>query len=262
MLKLYEISDDEWVFEDNLIDLSADEQLDNAMDHYHSGMLDTAEKLLREILEKNHHHIDTYHHLSLVYEKSELDFEAYLCCREAVRIGLAAMPENFSWKASKLEWSHLSNRPFLRAYHNLGLWLEKRNETSEAIVVYGNILSVCPNDNIGVRYMLPKLWLESGDLLSIIRLSKLYAGDYSPELMYAYPLALILIGEAEKAKALLDEAKTAFPLVAKELKKKRHPKPKLRIEGAITMGGKDQAYEYWKQYGKYWENSEEAMRAI
>ncbi len=128
---------------------------------------------IQEIISKNPYHIDAYHHLSMIYEENELNFEAYLCCREAVRIGLSAIPEDFSWASSILQWSHLDNRPFLRAYHNLGLWLEKRKEVDEAIIVYGNMLSVCPNDNIGVRYILPKLWIEAGNLLSIEALAKL-----------------------------------------------------------------------------------------
>ncbi len=262
MLKLNNIGDDKWVFEDNLVDLSLHEQLDDAINFWHSGMPDKAERRIKEILTKNPYHIDAYHHLSMIYEESDFDLEAYLCCREAVRIGLSAIPEDFSWLSSKLEWEHFDNRPFLRAYHNLGLWLEKRNEINEAIVIYGNMLSICPNDNIGVRYILPKLWLESGDLLSIVRLFKEYADDYSPEMMYSYPLALILLGETKKAIAPLNDAKSAFPLVAKELKKKRHPKPKSIIEGVMTLGGADQAYVYWKQYGKYWANSEQAMSLL
>jgi tetratricopeptide (TPR) repeat protein len=259
MVKLHNIGDDEWVFEDALVDISVHDKLDEAMDLWHSGMPSEAEDLIKTIISRSPYHIDAYHHLSMIYEEVGLDFEAYLCCREAVRIGLSAMPEAFSWVSSKLEWGHIDNRPFLRAYHNLGLWLEKRNEIDQAIVVYGNMLSACPNDNIGVRYILPKLWMETGDLLSIVRLQKEYPDDYSPEFMYTYPLALIMLGEIEKAKTLLEDAKSAFPLVAKELKKKRHSRPKSSFAGGITVGGADQAYEYWKQYGKYWSDSEQAM---
>lgn len=262
MIKLQNIGDDEWVFEDSLIDLSVHERLDDAIDLWHSGKPDKAESLIKDIIEQNPYHIDAYHHASMIYEESGLDFEAYLCCREAVRIGLSAIPEEFSWASSKMEWSYIDNRPFLRAYHNLGLWLEKRNEIKEAINVYSNMLSVCPIDNIGVRYILPKLWIETGDLLSIVRLNKEYPNDYSPEFMYTYPLALIMLGEIEKAKTLLDDAKSAFPLVAKELKKKRHPKPKSSFSGGITVGGADQAYGYWKQYGKFWSNSEQALSLL
>lgn len=123
-------------------------------------------------------------------------------------------------------------------------------------------MSVCPNDNLGVRYILPKLWLDKGDVLSVIRHCKKHEEDYSPEIIYTYPLALILSGESGKAELLLAEAKTKFPLVAKELIKKRHSKPKSSVYGGITVGGPDQAYEYWKQYGKYWSKSAQAMELI
>jgi len=262
MIKLVSFHDDEWAFDDELIDLSVHEELDKAIDCWHSGEPESAEKKLKAIILKNPWHIDAYHHLSMIYEENQMDFEAYLCCREAVRIGLTVIPDVFTWKSSQLIWGHLGNRPFLRAYHNLGLWLEKRKEIDEAITVFSNILSAGPNDNLGVRYILPKLWLEKGDLLSIIRHCKKLTDDYSPEIMYTYPLALVLSGEVEKAKPLLIEAKSQLPLVAKELTKKRHPKPKSNIYGGVTVGGADQAYEYWKEYGGFWSNSTQAMELM
>ena len=264
MIKLIrnDFDENEWEFADDLIDLSIHEELDQAIDLWHEGKRGSAESILKQIISKNPYHIDAYHHLSMIWEELELDFEAYLCCREAVRIGLSVMPDAFSWKSSKLQWIYLDNRPFLRAYHTLGLWLEKRQEFDEAITVYKNMLSVSPSDNVGVRYLLPKLFLEKGDLFSVIRLCKEHDDDCSPDIMYTHPLALILSGEVEKAKPLLAEAKSSFPLVMKELKKKRHSRPKNSFPGGVTVGGADQAFEYWIQYGKFWSNSKKAMELI
>lgn len=264
MIKLIRVAvdEDEWEFADDLINISTNQELDEAIDRWHEGNPGFAESILKNIISKNPYHIDAYHHLSLIWEELELDLEAYICCREAVRIGLSVIPNEFSWKSSKLHWMYLDNRPFLRAYHTLGLWLEKRQEIDEAITVYKNMLSISPGDNVGIRYLLPKLFLDNGDLFSVIRLCKKYPDDYSPEIMYTYPLALILSGEIEKSKHLLAEAISAFPLVVKELKKKRHPKPKTSYPGTITCGGADQAYEYWRQYGKFWSSSNKAMELI
>ena len=149
MIKLHNIGDDEWVFEDSLVDFSVHERLDDAIDLWHSGKPDKAESLIKDIIEKNPYHIDAYHHASMIYEENGLDFEAYLCCREGVRIGLSAVPEEFSWATSKMEWGHLENRPFLRAYHNLGLWLEKRNEVNEIMPV--QLLQIEEGEMIGER---------------------------------------------------------------------------------------------------------------
>ena len=262
MIKLEKYEDGEWGFNDSLIEPSVHEELDQAIDCWYSGKPESAVKKLKAIISKNPCHIDAYHHLSMIYEESEMDFEAYLCCGEAVRIGLSVIPDEFSWKTSHLIWGFLGNRPFLRAYHNLGLWLERRKEIDEAINVLSNILSVGPNDNLGVRYILPKLWLKKGDVLSVIRHCKSLADDCSPEIMYTYPLALILSEEVEKARPLLMEAKSQFPLVAKELTKKRHPKPKSNIDGSVMVGGADQAYVYWEEYGEYWSGSKLAMELI
>lgn len=257
-----DLDDNEWEFADNLIDFSVHETLDQAIELWHQGKCDAAEVILKKIISNNPYHIDAYHHLSLIKEELGLDFEAYLCCREAVRIGMSVLPEQFSWKSSKLPWLTLDNRPFLRAYHTLGLWLEKRQEIEEAISVFKNMLSVCPGDNIGVRYLLPKLYLQKGDLLAVIRFCREHHDDYSPDLMYTHPLALVLSGEDEKATPLLAEAISSFPLVLKELKKKRHTRPKSSYPGTITVGGADQAFEYWEQYGKFWSSSKKAMELL
>jgi tetratricopeptide (TPR) repeat protein len=259
MITFENIYDDEWCFNDELINFSTHEELEQAIDYWHSGNLELAEKQLKSIISNNPYHIDAYHHLSIIYEENSMELEAYLYCREATRIGLSIIPKEFSWKTSGLNWGHLDNRPFLRAYHNLGLWLERRKEIDQAIEIFANILSVCPNDNLGVRYILPKLWLCMGDLLSVIRHCKNHSDDCSPELMYTYPLALVLIGEVEKARPLLIKAKSQFPLVTKELIKKRHTRTKSAVYGCITIGGADQAYEYWSEYGAYWSNSPQAM---
>lgn len=262
MITFENIYDDEWCFNDDLINFSTHEELDQAIDYWHSGTPKLAEKRLKSIILNNPYHIDAYHHLSMIYEESSMEIEAYLYCREATRIGLSVIPNVFSWKTSKLNWGHIDNRPFLRTYHNLGLWLERRKEIDQAIEIFSHILSVCPNDNLGVRYILPKLWISMGDLLSVIRHCNNYQDDYFPALMYTHPLALVLTGEIEKAKPLLIEAKSQFPLVAKELTKKRHLRVKPVISGSITMGGADQAYDYWNEYGAYWSNSPQAMMLL
>ena len=61
---------------------------------------------------------------------------------------------------------------------------------------------------------------------------------------------------------MLENCVVELPLVGKEILKKRHPKPKSYTEGYITLGGPDQAYEYWRYFGKYWSASESAMNLL
>ncbi len=261
-MEIIEIGENNWVFSDSTLSQTQYEMLDNAIESWHEGSYDLAETLLKELVIQSPSNIDAFHHLSLLFDETSRELEAYLCCQEAVRIGLSAFTNKFSWKKSVLEWGSLDNRPFMRAYHNLGLWHQRRNEIDLAISVFSNLLSVCPNDNLGIRYLLPKLWFIKGDVLSVIRHCKKFDDDISPEIIYNYPLAFILSGELSKAEKLLLEAKQQLPLVVKELIKKRHPKPKTSMAGYITLGGADQAYSYWQEYGNYWKDSKRAMKLL
>ena len=51
---------------------------------------------------------------------------AYAFCQAAVSIGLHAIPPDFHWDRSRMEWGHLENRPFMRAYHNLAIHRTKQ----------------------------------------------------------------------------------------------------------------------------------------
>lgn len=263
MLDLIQVdNDNSWEFHDTKIDSTSYDELDSATEHWHQGNADLSETILRKIISKNNNNIDALHHLSLVYYDTGREFEAYLCCRESVRVGLAVLPEEFIWGESKLEWHSLSNRPFLRAYHNLGLWLQTRKEIKPAIKVFTNILKVSPNDNIGVRYLLPQLLLENDDLSALLELCEEYSDDTGPELLYTYPLALLALGEYDKAKTAINEAKEQLPLVAVELLKSKHKKPKSEMPGYITHGGAEQAYGYWKNYGHFWKQSKTAKELL
>jgi tetratricopeptide (TPR) repeat protein len=261
-MKLVDAGDDNWIFHDDGPRILADVAFDEAMQCWYDREYDLCESLFKSVLTEDPYHIDALHHLSLLFDETSREFEAFLCCKEAARLGLDAIPEEFSWKHSQLEWFFHENRPFLRAYYNLGLWHHRRDERDKAIAVFSRLLAVCSNDNLGVRYLLPQLWLEKGDILSVIRLCKQYEDDCGPEIMYTYALAYILSGETTKARLLLKKAKTELPLVAKELKKKRHTKPKSFVDENVMHGGADQAYVYWLAYGKFWINSEQGMALL
>ncbi|MET0116436.1 MAG: hypothetical protein ABW090_03325 [Sedimenticola sp.] len=261
-MKLLEFSKNCWIFSDENTSAGDEDVLNAAIGFWQEGNIELAENLLRGLITERPNYIDAIHHLSLICSETGREYESYLCCREAVRIGFEVIPKEFDWKKSKLEWSALSNRPFMRAYHSLGLWHIVRKEIQQAIHVFNNLLLASPNDNLGVRYLLPKLWIEKGDYLSVVRHYKTFSDDVAPEILYSYPLVLALSNEEAKAKAAFSLAEKELPLVAKELRKKRHPKPKSFAEGYISHGGADQAYYYWKEYGDYWKSSKLATKII
>ena len=262
-MKLEEIERNSWIFRNTAITSDINEKFCQAMDTYDAGHLEHAEILLLTILAECPNHIDSIHHLSLIYGEQGREIEAYVFCQAAVSIGLQAIPGQFEWSNSKLKWSWHENRPFMRAYDNLGLWHLNKCRYDDAIEIFERLLSINPTDNQGIRYLLPICWFEKGELSKTVVHCRRYADDIAPEILYSEALALVRIGRYRDARSALQKCVTKLPLVGKELLKKKHPKPKNRSpSGYVTHGGADQAYAYWKCFGKYWLDSESAMELL
>jgi len=72
-------------------------------------------------------------------------------------------------------------------------------------------------------------------------------------------LAFYRLGEMNDAEKELRIAKRDMPLVAKELTKKRHTRPDDWNEQYVSLGGEDQAYAYWQDFGKLWKKADGAL---
>lgn len=260
--KLTHVGDDCWVFSSDEHPESVEDAFDAALEDWHSGKALQAEKKLSAILAKSPNHIDALHHLSLMYQETGRKVEAHVFNMAAVAAGLMAIPNEFTWGKSKIEWGFHANRPFLRAYHTLGLWYLENGKYSDAISSFTRMLSANPNDNIGVRYLLPECWFALNEPEKVIAHCVQHEDDASPDIQYSHALALVLLKKTGTAKEALESAIASLPLVAKELLKKTHRKPASSFPGTITWGGADQAYEYWHRYGKYWAGSEKAMQLL
>ena len=262
-MKLVEMEKNNWVFEeDATFTIEVFERFDQALDSWAKGHDEVAEKMLHAVVAECPHHIDALHHLSLIYRAQGRETEAYICCQAAVGIGLHALPQKFSWRTARLEWPWLENRPFLRAYHSLGMWHLHNDRHDAAIEIFRRLLSVNPNDNQGVRYLLPHCWFEKNELSKILTLCRKYRDDSAPELLYSEALALVRLGRNEEARTALERCVAELPLVGRELLKKRHPRPKSVLEGYISPGGADQAYYYWQSFGKHWSETESALELL
>jgi tetratricopeptide (TPR) repeat protein len=134
------------------------EDFEEALETLRSGHYETAARLLRAFIKRFPYHIDSYHHLGIIEADLGHGGRALKYFEMGYRIGLRSIPENF---AGRLPWIHLENRPFLRAAHGYGLGLEQERRHLEAVDVYEQVLSFNPNDNQGIRYLLPSLYLKA-----------------------------------------------------------------------------------------------------
>jgi hypothetical protein len=75
-------------------------------------------------------------------------------------------------------------------------------------------------------------------------------------------LALYQLGRKVEAERALREAVAFLPLVAEEIVKRSHTRPKDLQPGFVTHGGADQAYFYWTDQGKHWKNTPGAVEFV
>jgi tetratricopeptide (TPR) repeat protein len=210
------------------------------------------ERQLRELLQEAPNFIDVYHHLAMLLDERGKGQEAQLLWQQAVNIGMQCFIEQFSAAGNKLEWGWLENRSFLRAYHSHGLQHMENGNTEMALAIFRTIMSLNPGDNQGVRALVVDCCLKLKMYKDALAVCENSQGDHMAETVYGRILALFALKRMTSAEKALRQALTVLPLVAEELAKARHTRPRNMHEGHYTVGGADQAWYYWREAGEYW----------
>ena len=259
---LENIGNKEWRFVE--IPYETEMKFNDLLDARDLGSVTPAEmeRQLRELLHEAPNFIDVYHHLAMLLDQCGKSQEAQLLWQQAVNIGMQCFIGQFSSAGNKLEWGWLENRPFLRSYHSLGLQYMESGNTEMALSVFKTILSLNPGDNQGVRALVVDCCLKLKMYKDVLTVCKDSQDDHMAETIYGRVLALIALKQMPKADKAFRQAVAALPLVAAEIVKARHPRPRNMDEGQYTVGGADQAWYYWKEAGKYWEEVPGAIEFV
>ena len=259
IMELIPFDDNEWTFHTPRLNLEAHDRFDEAIEQFWSGNLKESERLFRLLIHEYSEFIDGYHHLAIILEETGRKQEAFQIWQKAVQITIDCFISNFCDDGKKLPWWLIDNRPFLRAYHGLGLMHLKLGEIQKALSIFSNILRMNPNDNQGVRALAIDCYFNLNYPLKVLDVCHDYHDDTNESVMYGKVLALFQIDKKDEAGEALRDAVNTLPLIAKEIIKKNHIKPKDLGSDYITLGGKDQAYYYWIIQGKYWRKTPGAI---
>jgi len=106
------------------------------------------------------------------------------------------------------------------------------------------LLAWNPNDKQCIRSLAVDCYFRLGQPQGALEICERFPEDGMEGVLYGRPLALVQLGEVERARGALTEAVEYLPLVARELVKTRHRPPKNMRSNRITLGGDDQAYLY------------------
>jgi tetratricopeptide (TPR) repeat protein len=252
----------EWMFEYPRLTWEVMDEFYEALEFWRAGDYAVAEDGYRNLIRDYPEFIDVHHHLALVLSVTDRDDEAFEMWSELVQMVLRLLPDEFEMGRDRLSWIILENRPFLRAYHSLGLEYLDRGHIPKALDVFNNILAMNPGDNQGVRALVIDCCFHLRDPRGVMTVCDRFPEDLMEHVLYGRALALIQLGRADEAKASLRQAIERFPLVGKELVKARHRKPKNLRADIVTLGGADQAYFYWLDQGGHWKRTPGALELV
>lgn len=135
---------------------------------------------------------------------------------------------------------------------SLALWEDLRpGARDEAIDVANKALRMCPNDNIGFRFLLPEWCAKQNRWAEGAKLVSHYVEEYRTETKMWAALYAYHNGDMESAQTLVVEARKLNSHMIGQLLLKHPPKP-LRSE-YVAVGSIDeakshaaQAYDLWK----------------
>ena len=250
--KIKSVDDHEWMFVEPLELDPVYEDFDRGCELLEQGSVSQAEKLFRNVINKAPLHIDALHHLAIILDRTGKSKEARQLWNEGVKIGRSAFPKKFE-SGDHLDWGWLENRPFLRCLHGLATATLSDGDIVKATNFFEGLISFNPNDNQGVRELLMFVYFEQNNLEKAIELCKRYPNDFLAGLCYGYPLILFKMGKKDQATKALIKTFKKSPKIGKELIKKSHKKPQSDMPGYISVGGWNEAYDYWERFGHFWD---------
>jgi len=255
-LSLKQVGKGKWIFLYPSVYDKAEDYFIEGLEEMDSGNIKKAVAKFKQSLSIFPQHIDALHHLSILTENMN---EARRLNETAVEIGLSVFPKKFDMKNDKLEWGWLENRPFLRVYESKALFTLETNQ-DEALKYFLQLLIWNPNDNQGVREIVADIYVKEGRWANMLSLAKKYPSDITPSVGYGEALAYFKQGNIGKATKKLRSCIKYTPLCAKILFQENPKKPKSAMPGYITVGGADQAYEFWRTQGQSKSWKEEMVR--
>ena len=254
-------SEKEWIFEESDEASQATEEFDGILDIGRcSGGAGKAATLLRNFLKRFPWHFDAFTHYGLHRLNERKTLEAYTFFQTAVALAENCFPREFDPAKHLIPGGFVQNRPYLRAVSNLMNCCDVLGDTERASDLAHELLSLDPDDRMGVRLELPKYLLVLGRYEAAVKLfeTKRYKETFHMAI-YLYPPALLHLGKKKAAVAAIRQC-LSYPQTARYLLDLDLPIPPPESSfGGLIMGSQEEGFYYSRQYFPYWFGCPEAL---
>jgi tetratricopeptide (TPR) repeat protein len=138
---------------------AADDTFDEGMERWWADDRRGATKLFRRTLELDPQHADAHNHLGIISLEARRLKAAEQHFRTAIDGGLRHLER----QGTTVPWDVIENRPYLRGLANLALVLVAQKNWAEALAIHQHMLTLNPDDQQGVRYLIGVEHLRVGD---------------------------------------------------------------------------------------------------
>lgn len=217
--------------------------------------VEEARNCARQILEIDSDCLDGYL-LMAEFETSPAAIATWL--QLAVQAGERTLGSAFFEEHSGVFWGLVETRPYMRALSWLGETYRELGEFDKSIAAFERCLTLNPNDNQGVRYLLIAALLQQGKLDQAATLIADYAEEATAFISYSRALLTYAReGDSKKANAEKRKAREQNKHVPKLLAGRT--KMPRTLPGSYGFGGKEEAVCYVDLYRQAWRNTRGAV---
>lgn len=210
-----------------------------------------ARQELHQIVEEYPLFLDGLVYLVYAYQELGMNIEVNSYSKQAFELSRTFIPEEFDIKKDRLPWVYIGNRAFLNAQLSYAIECLNEENFKEGIPLLTQILSLNPEDNQGVRYLLLELYFQVGEFKKAKSLLKKFKNDYSVEFLYGRVAVAAWEGAFFEANQLLEEAierNAHLPALLKKEYKKANSQllnsPNLFAGDSFDLGSIEEAKSY------------------
>lgn len=167
----------------------------------------------RKLMDKHPENLEIINFVGCRQWDLELRDEAAETWEKAYTLGVSVIPKTFK---GRIEWSSLNNRSFLRCVHGHILGLSHLGKFKQALTLAKKTLKWNPDDNTGIRYLVPDLQYGDGDFKPALK-SLLSEAAEQPTLWYSAGLIEFEQGNHVQACTYIRRGILGNPYVAEGL---------------------------------------------
>lgn len=230
------------------------EEFDGLLDDHASGEIGDAAYLaaMDTLSAKAPDFVDVYAHIGLYWQQKGKHKKALDAALQGLGAANRLIPEGFT---GQIQWTHIGNRPYLRAMHIAAISYARLKRHKDAVTLIGLMLERNSNDNQGVRYLLGSEALRADDHKRAQEVFEQEAFNYPP---YFYELGLshIMRDDWTAAATALRRGFLANPYIAEIITGNPNPEP-LAIWHGTDFAEPELALQYIEHYGLLWRRKPE-----